>query len=396
MPQAPSRSRSVSAKYDVRFAKKNRRRSRVFGECGSPEVRREQAAPGVIHEPAPEARGPAVGVDLVMRDLVTGSLELDRSEAPHRQLPGPRRLEPREPAWEMDERNLHLRERGYRAVRLASIHRQRTRLAARLPGRAEPVAKASRPGNRCHVRLARPPVLQSRRPPGCTSPTRRASTTSSAAPSRLSTGMARDLRFDELVTDDALRDAVLAQGADFVAGTEQGLPPGVAGRLGLGAPPASRARSSSSGRTASTACRLGLDHAWLRACLSPYLLDVGAGVSAHVAEAFGMRPLVHGLAATDADRVASQLWHYDFDKHLLKAFLFLDDVDAETGPFEYVAGSQPGGPHHNVRPWKPMGFGRVQGGRGQAHRARTRRSGPSPRRAERSSSATQRGLHRGG
>jgi len=32
---------------------------------------------------------------------------------------------------------------------------------------------------------------------------------------------------------------------------------------------------------------------------------------------------------------------------------------AGTGPFEYVAGSQPGGRYHTVRPWKPMGFGRV-------------------------------------
>ena len=47
---------------------------------------------------------------------------------------------------------------------------------------------------------------------------------------------------------------------------------------------------------------------------------------------------------TSSERKASQLWHFDFDdKHLLKAFLYLRDVDADTGPFEYVAGSQPGG-----------------------------------------------------
>ena len=70
--------------------------------------------------------------------------------------------------------------------------------------------------------------------------------------------------------------------------------------------------------------------------------------------------MVHGAAATRCGPGRLAAWHYDFDdKHLLKAFLYLDDVDAETGPFEYVAGSQPGGPHHNVRPWKPMGFGRV-------------------------------------
>ena len=44
----------------------------------------------------------------------------------------------------------------------------------------------------------------------------------------------------------------------------------------------------------------------------------------------------------DADRISSQRWHRDFnDKHLLKAFLYLVDVDAGTGPFEYVPGSAP-------------------------------------------------------
>jgi hypothetical protein len=62
----------------------------------------------------------------------------------------------------------------------------------------------------------------------------------------------------------------------------------------------------------------------------------------------------------ESERVASQLWHFDFDdKHLLKAFLYLEGVDTGTGPFEYVAGSQPGGPYHEVRPWKPMDYGRV-------------------------------------
>ena len=106
--------------------------------------------------------------------------------------------------------------------------------------------------------------------------------------------------------------------------------------------------------------RLGLDHAWLRASLSPYLLDV-ARAYLRMSPKLSYVDLWYTVPQPpDADRVASQLWHYDFDdKHLLKAFLYLDDVDAETGPFEYVAGSQPGGPHHNVRPWKPMGFGRV-------------------------------------
>jgi ectoine hydroxylase-related dioxygenase (phytanoyl-CoA dioxygenase family) len=60
--------------------------------------------------------------------------------------------------------------------------------------------------------------------------------------------------------------------------------------------------------------------------------------------------------ATDAaKRVASQQWHRDFnDRHLLKAFLYLVDVDEETGPFEYVAGSARGGPYADDWPWRPL------------------------------------------
>ena len=53
--------------------------------------------------------------------------------------------------------------------------------------------------------------------------------------------------------------------------------------------------------------------------------------------------LWYSLAQPEAtERVASQLWHRDFDdKHLLKAFLYLRDVDEGAGPFEYISESQP-------------------------------------------------------
>jgi hypothetical protein len=56
------------------------------------------------------------------------------------------------------------------------------------------------------------------------------------------------------------------------------------------------------------------------------------------------------------ERRASQRWHRDFnDRHLLKAFLYLLDVDAEAGPFEYVPGSFPDGPLGDLWPWAPGG-----------------------------------------
>ncbi len=57
----------------------------------------------------------------------------------------------------------------------------------------------------------------------------------------------------------------------------------------------------------------------------------------------------------DSDRILSQRWHRDFDDgHLLKAFLYLVDVDAGAGPFEFVAGSARGGDLAGFYPWYPL------------------------------------------
>jgi hypothetical protein len=67
--------------------------------------------------------------------------------------------------------------------------------------------------------------------------------------------------------------------------------------------------------------------------------------------------------APGTERAASQLWHRDFDdRHLLKAFLYLVDVDDETGPFEYVAGSHPSGRYASLWEWRPLGTGRIAEG----------------------------------
>jgi hypothetical protein len=57
-----------------------------------------------------------------------------------------------------------------------------------------------------------------------------------------------------------------------------------------------------------------------------------------------------------AERISSQRWHRDYnDKHLLKVFLYLVDVDESMGPFQFVAGSQPGGPYEDAWGWQPLG-----------------------------------------
>lgn len=105
---------------------------------------------------------------------------------------------------------------------------------------------------------------------------------------------------------------------------------------------------------------LGLDDSWLAAGVSSRMLDV-ASAYLRLWPKLSYADLWYSLAQPAAtDRVASQLWHRDFDdKHLLKAFLYLRDVDEGAGPFEYVPESQPGGRFESVSPWRPMGNGRV-------------------------------------
>jgi hypothetical protein len=80
----------------------------------------------------------------------------------------------------------------------------------------------------------------------------------------------------------------------------------------------------------------------LRVALDQQLLEVVSGY-------LGLWPCLHSVAAwlnypTDAPPELSQLWHRDpEDLKLLKAFIYLTDVDDECGPFTYVPGTHPFG-----------------------------------------------------
>lgn len=56
----------------------------------------------------------------------------------------------------------------------------------------------------------------------------------------------------------------------------------------------------------------------------------------------------------DAPAISSQRWHRDYDdRTILKAFLYLVDVDVHMGPLEYIRESQPGGRYEKVFPQRP-------------------------------------------
>jgi hypothetical protein len=95
---------------------------------------------------------------------------------------------------------------------------------------------------------------------------------------------------------------------------------------------------------------------WLRLAASRRLLDV-------VNSYLGMwSKLSHAdqwyspaLGPTTA-RVGAMRWHRDYnDRHIVKVFVYLDDVDDRAGPLEYLPGSAVGGAHAGAWPWRPLG-----------------------------------------
>ena len=91
-----------------------------------------------------------------------------------------------------------------------------------------------------------------------------------------------------------------------------------------------------------------LDHAHspdsdlLKLALDPKLLDI-------VSSYLGMWPRLHAIYVwlnfpTPDEARESQLWHRDSeDMRMVKAFIYLVDVDESTGPFSYIPRTQPFG-----------------------------------------------------
>jgi hypothetical protein len=101
---------------------------------------------------------------------------------------------------------------------------------------------------------------------------------------------------------------------------------------------------------------VGLDDPWFRAASSRRMLDISNAYVRMWSKLEYLDVWYSVPQPASAERISSQRWHRDYnDKHLLKAFLYLVDVDDEMGPFQYVPGSQPGGPYADEWGWQPLG-----------------------------------------
>ena len=160
------------------------------------------------------------------------------------------------------------------------------------------------------------------------------------------------LPFSELVPDPAVWNELEPDAARFVAETEAGL---ASEQEGGESALRRRAGKEFLVRKYSWDVELGLDDPWLRLGSNPRLLDL-ANAYLEMWSKLEYVDVWYTPPAGGDERRSSQRWHRDFnDRHLLKAFVYLVDVDEETGPFEYVPRSAPGGELEALWPWRPLG-----------------------------------------
>jgi phytanoyl-CoA dioxygenase PhyH len=109
-------------------------------------------------------------------------------------------------------------------------------------------------------------------------------------------------------------------------------------------------------RLQSYGVELGLTDPWFEVVASKRLLDLANAYLEMWSKLEYVDVWYSVPQPATAERISSQRWHRDYnDKHLLKVFLYLVDVDEQMGPFQYVAGSQPGGPYADAWGWQPLG-----------------------------------------
>jgi hypothetical protein len=153
--------------------------------------------------------------------------------------------------------------------------------------------------------------------------------------------------FAELVPDDAIRTGIEREGAEFIDATEKEL--------------ASETRDVRDVYKDYLVRRYGrrdeeipLDAPWLACCLSDRMLGLANAYLRMWSKLEYLDFWYSVPVSADSERIQSQRWHRDFDdRHLLKAFLYLVDVDEGTGPFEFVSGSARRGAAAGFWPWHP-------------------------------------------
>jgi hypothetical protein len=160
------------------------------------------------------------------------------------------------------------------------------------------------------------------------------------------------LPFAELVPEQDVWQELAADGEQFRAETEAAL---AAEASGGDSELRRRPGKEFVVRKYAYGVKIPLDDPWLRLGTNPRLLDV-ANTYLGLWSKLEYVDLWYTPPAGKDERRSSQRWHRDFnDRHLLKAFIYLVDVDEQTGPLEYVPRTAPGGELESLWPWRPLG-----------------------------------------
>ena len=132
--------------------------------------------------------------------------------------------------------------------------------------------------------------------------------------------------FGELFQDEGHWHELEAMRDRFVAETEADLAKG-------GEQVRVRAGKEFVVRLHSYGAQLGLDDPWFRAVASRRLLDLANTYLEMWSKLEYVDVWYSVPQPAEAERISSQRWHRDYnDKHLLKVFLYLVDVDEDDGP----------------------------------------------------------------
>ena len=153
--------------------------------------------------------------------------------------------------------------------------------------------------------------------------------------------------FADLCPDPAVWRTLAEDAARFVAAAEQRL-------RNADDPARAQLRKKHIVRRHALGVELPLADPWLTLGVSTRLLDIVNAYLAMYAKCLYVDQW-YTVPAGAGDRVSSQRWHRDYtDTHLVKVFIYLSDVDAESGPFEYIRGSAGDGPYSREFPWRPL------------------------------------------
>jgi len=105
---------------------------------------------------------------------------------------------------------------------------------------------------------------------------------------------------------------------------------------------------------------IDIENPFVRISLEPKVLDIVNSYMNICSKLVYIELSTTNIMADESSAMGSQRWHRDPGmKRLIKMFLYVTDVDEESGPFSYVMRSNSGGQWRRLYPQKQFGYGGI-------------------------------------